>query len=283
MFLRVFDHPNLLSLLDIYLSPSNTLYLITEFVGNDLATIIPKKILAPTDPKKLIYNIFKGLKYVHSLGVIHRDLKPGNILISPNRELKICDFGASRTFERDIEMTGYVTTRYYRAPEVLLNWRHYTPATDIWSAGCILAELLVGKILFHGNDYLQQINLIFQLLGSPPADSFQTMEQTYVKDFCSRIGQLPHQNFQQVFYGMDVQAISLLERTLTLSPETRISAAEALAHPYFADIREPDEEYAASSPIHMLSGPEVTLPEWKMQIERLVEEFVSRVEEEYED
>jgi p38 MAP kinase len=283
MFLKTFDHPNLLSLLDVYIAPSNVLYLVTEYFGTDLSSIIQKKILTPKDTKGIIYQVFTSLKYVHSLGIIHRDLKPNNILISSDRSVKLCDFGASRTVQRDLEMTGYVVTRYYRAPEILLTWRHYSTAADIWSAGCILAELLIGKILFHGNDYLRQIHLIFQLLGSPPLESFATMEQTYVKDFCSKLGTMPRQDFYRVFQGLDPLVIDLLEKTLTLSPDDRISAADALEHPYFAEVRNPEDEESASAPIQLLSGPEVHLAEWKTQIERLVDEFVPPPDDTDED
>jgi len=89
-------------------------------------------------------------KYVHSANVIHRDLKPSNILVNENCDLKICDFGLARI--TDIEMTGYVSTRYYRAPEIMLTWQHYDKAVDIWSVGCIFAEMLIGQPLFPGKD-----------------------------------------------------------------------------------------------------------------------------------
>jgi len=104
---------------------------------------------------------------VHSAGIIHRDLKPSNILINENCDLKICDFGLARVRER--QMTGYVSTRYYRAPEVMLTWRRYTEKVDIWSAGCIFAEMLLGQPLFPGKNHIDQFCVITRLLGSPPA------------------------------------------------------------------------------------------------------------------
>jgi p38 MAP kinase len=116
------------------------------------------------------------LKYLHSAGVIHRDLKPGNILINDNCDLKICDFGLAR--EQDHQMTGYVTTRYYRAPEIMLTWQKYSYAVDIWSVGCILAEMLLGKTLFAGKDHVHQFTLITEILGKPPKE---VMEKVYSK------------------------------------------------------------------------------------------------------
>ena len=130
------------------------------------------------------------MKYVHSAGVVHRDLKPSNILVNENCDLKICDFGLARI--QDPQMTGYVSTRYYRAPEIMLTWQKYDVAVDIWSAGCIFAEMLEGKPLFPGKDRaspsssclvscsrpptdVHQFSIITELLGTPPEDVIQTI------------------------------------------------------------------------------------------------------------
>ncbi len=115
----------------------------------------------------------RGLKYVHSAGVVHRDLKPSNILINENCDLKICDFGLARI--QDPQMTGYVSTRYYRAPEIMLTWQKYDVEVDIWSAACIFAEMLEGKPLFPGKDHVNQFSIITELLGTPPDDVIQTI------------------------------------------------------------------------------------------------------------
>ena len=115
----------------------------------------------------------RGLKYVHSAGVVHRDLKPSNILINENCDLKICDFGLARI--QDPQMTGYVSTRYYRAPEIMLTWQKYDVEVDIWSAGCIFAEMLEGKPLFPGKDHVNQFSIITELLGTPPDDVISTI------------------------------------------------------------------------------------------------------------
>jgi p38 MAP kinase len=113
------------------------------------------------------------LKYVHSAGVVHRDLKPSNILVNENCDLKICDFGLARI--QDPQMTGYVSTRYYRAPEIMLTWQKYDIEVDIWSAGCIFAEMLEGKPLFPGKDHVNQFSIITELLGTPPDDVINTI------------------------------------------------------------------------------------------------------------
>ena len=127
----------------------------------------------------------RGLKYVHSAGVVHRDLKPSNILINENCDLKICDFGLARI--QDPQMTGYVSTRYYRAPEIMLTWQKYDVEVDIWSAGCIFAEMLDGKPLFPGKDHVNQFSIITELLGTPPDDVIETIcseNVRYPRCFC---------------------------------------------------------------------------------------------------
>lgn len=125
-------------------------------------------------------NLFKrGLKYVHSAGVVHRDLKPSNILVNENCDLKICDFGLARI--QDPQMTGYVSTRYYRAPEIMLTWQKYDVEVDVWSAGCIFAEMLEGKPLFPGKDHVNQFSIITELLGTPPDDVIHTIASENVR------------------------------------------------------------------------------------------------------
>ena len=137
----------------------------TELLGTDLHRLLTSRPLEKQFIQYFLYQILRGLKYVHSAGVVHRDLKPSNILVNENCDLKvcptsfrrlpqayiqICDFGLARI--QDPQMTGYVSTRYYRAPEIMLTWQKYDVAVDIWSTGCIFAEMLEGKPLFPGKD-----------------------------------------------------------------------------------------------------------------------------------
>lgn len=132
-------------------------------------------------PCQILMSRQRGLKYVHSAGVVHRDLKPSNILINENCDLKICDFGLARV--KESQMTGYISTRYYRAPEVMLTWRRYNEKVDIWSAGCIFAEMLLGRPLFPGKNHIDQFCVITQLLGSPPDNVISHITSPNVSDF----------------------------------------------------------------------------------------------------
>ena len=155
--LQVFGHdiPQIIGLLDCF-TPTSSLdqftdvYMVTHLMGADLNNIIKTQKLSDDHVQFLIYQIIRGMKYVHSAGIIHRDLKPSNIAVNEDCELKILDFGLARPTEN--EMTGYVATRWYRAPEIMLNWMHYNHTVDLWSVGCIMAEMLTGKTLFPGSD-----------------------------------------------------------------------------------------------------------------------------------
>mmetsp|Transcript_13331 Transcript_13331/g.34955 ORF Transcript_13331/g.34955 Transcript_13331/m.34955 type:complete len:242 (-) Transcript_13331:1392-2117(-) len=170
MLLRALHHENLLSIK--YIVPPidynayEPVYIVSESMDADLLQIIKSpQPLTDDHTKYFIYQILKGLKYLHSAHVLHRDLKPNNLLVLKNCDLKICDFGLARVIaepdeERDASMTQYVVTRWYRAPELILCLGNYDFAIDIWSVGCILAELLMRKPLFPGKDCMKKLNLL---------------------------------------------------------------------------------------------------------------------------
>jgi p38 MAP kinase len=166
-------HENIIGLLDCF-APQSTLdqfadvYMVTHLMGADLNNIIKTQKLSDDHVQFLIYQIIRGMKYVHSAGIIHRDLKPSNIAVNEDCELKILDFGLARPTEN--EMTGYVATRWYRAPEIMLNWMHYNHTVDLWSVGCIMAEMLTGKTLFPGSDHIDQLTRILLLCGTPDSE-----------------------------------------------------------------------------------------------------------------
>ncbi|XP_044796656.1 mitogen-activated protein kinase 11 isoform X4 [Bubalus bubalis] len=168
--LKHLKHENVIGLLDVF-TPATSLedfsevYLVTTLMGADLNNIVKCQALSDEHVQFLVYQLLRGLKYIHSAGIIHRDLKPSNVAVNEDCELRILDFGLAR--QADEEMTGYVATRWYRAPEIMLNWMHYNQTVDIWSVGCIMAELLQGKALFPGSDYIDQLKRIMEVVGTP--------------------------------------------------------------------------------------------------------------------
>lgn len=243
--LKHLRHENLICLQDIFLSPLEDIYFVTELQGTDLHRLLQTRPLEKQFVQYFLYQILRGLKYVHSAGVIHRDLKPSNILINENCDLKICDFGLARI--QDPQMTGYVSTRYYRAPEIMLTWQKYDIEVDIWSTGCIFAEMFEGKPLFPGKDHVHQFSIITDLLGSPPNDVIDTICSANTLKF---VTSLPHRDpipFTERFKTMEPDAIDLLNKMLIFDPKKRITAADALSHPYLAPYHDPTDEPVAEA------------------------------------
>uniref|UniRef100_A0A665U0M6 mitogen-activated protein kinase n=1 Tax=Echeneis naucrates TaxID=173247 RepID=A0A665U0M6_ECHNA len=236
-------------------------YLVTHLMGADLNNIVKCQKLTDDHVQFLIYQILRGLKYIHSADIIHRDLKPSNLAVNEDCELKILDFGLAR--HTDDEMTGYVATRWYRAPEIMLNWMHYNMTVDIWSVGCIMAELLTGRTLFPGTDHIDQLKLIMMLVGTPGPELLMKISSECARNYISSLPTMPKRNFADVFIGANPQAVDLLERMLVLDTDKRITAAEALAHPYFAQYHDPDDEPEAEPYDQSFESRELLIEGWK--------------------
>uniref|UniRef100_A0A669B6Q0 mitogen-activated protein kinase n=2 Tax=Oreochromis TaxID=8139 RepID=A0A669B6Q0_ORENI len=231
-------------------------YLVTHLMGADLNNIVKCQKLTDDHVQFLIYQILRGLKVSEAL-----DLKPSNLAVNEDCELKILDFGLAR--HTDDEMTGYVATRWYRAPEIMLNWMHYNMTVDIWSVGCIMAELLTGRTLFPGTDHINQLQQIMRLTGTPPASLISRMPSHEARNYINSLPQMPKRNFADVFIGANPLAVDLLEKMLVLDTDKRITASEALAHPYFAQYHDPDDEPEAEPYDQSFESRELEIEEWK--------------------
>nr|CDJ91932.1 Serine threonine protein kinase-related domain containing protein [Haemonchus contortus] len=196
--------------------------------------------------------ILRGLKYIHSANVIHRDLKPSNILLNSNCDLKICDFGLARITDPRKDHTGflteYVATRWYRAPEIMLNSKGYTKLIDVWAVGCILAEMFNNRPLFPGKHYIDQLNLILCALGSPSHEDLQFIFNMKARAFLARLPQRPKQPWSSLYPDADPDALDLLDKLLTFNPQKRIDIDQALAHPYFEQYHDPTDEPVCEEP-----------------------------------
>uniref|UniRef100_A0AAZ3PQU5 mitogen-activated protein kinase n=1 Tax=Oncorhynchus tshawytscha TaxID=74940 RepID=A0AAZ3PQU5_ONCTS len=236
-------------------------YLVTHLMGADLNNIVKCQKLTDDHVQFLIYQILRGLKYIHSADIIHRDLKPSNLAVNEDCELKILDFGLAR--HTDDEMTGYVATRWYRAPEIMLNWMHYNMTVDIWSVGCIMAELLTGRTLFPGTDHINQLQQIMRLTGTPPASVISRMPSHEARNYINSLPQMPKRNFADVFIGANPLAVDLLEKMLVLDTDQRITASEALAHSYFSQYHDPGDEPESEPYDQSFESRELEIEEWK--------------------
>jgi serine/threonine protein kinase len=242
--LRHFQHSNVVQLLDIIPpvphADFNDLYLVTNFFETDLHKIIySSNKLTDEHVQYLIWQILRGLKYMHSANVIHRDLKPSNLLLNANCELAICDFGLARGLleQANIDLTQYVVTRHYRAPEVMCS-SAYNEKIDVWSVGCVMAELLGRSALFPGTDYLDQMNLIFQVLGTPSADDLKCINNKQAYDYVIGLEPITRVPFKTLFPNSSPEALDLLNQFLQFDPEKRCTVEEALAHPYLSALHD---------------------------------------------
>ncbi|CAN1157322.1 Mitogen-activated protein kinase 4 [Linum perenne] len=255
--LRHMDHENVswFSFLykDIIRPPQkenfNDVYIVYELMDTDLHQIIrSNQQLTDDHCRYFLYQVLRGLKYVHSAHVLHRDLKPSNLLLNSNCDLKIADFGLARTTSETDFMTEYVVTRWYRAPELLLNCSEYTAAIDIWSVGCILGEIMTRQPLFPGKDYVHQLRLITELIGSPDDNSLGFLRSDNARRYVRQLPQYPKQNFAARFPESSAGAVDLLEKMLVFDPNRRITVDEALCHPYLAPLHDINEEPVCPRP-----------------------------------
>jgi len=242
--LKILNHKNVVRLKEIVTSKGSdynhgkgSIYMVMEFCDHDLTglTDAGQKFTVP-QIKCYMKQLLEGLAYCHSQKVLHRDIKGSNLLISNDGQLKLADFGLARPFDTDQQRpyTNRVITLWYRPPELLLGATMYGPAIDMWSAGCIFAELLMRKPILPGKNEFEQIDLIFKLLGTPDEQSWPGCKALQYYDMI--LSQTPRKyqsRFEEKFASLDSTAKDLLRKLLHMDPDKRITADAALDHDYF--------------------------------------------------
>ncbi|KAJ4827045.1 hypothetical protein Tsubulata_030793 [Turnera subulata] len=234
--LRKLDHPNVMKLEGIVTSRmSGNLYLVFEYMEHDLAGLAARPGVKFTEPQIKCYmkQLLSGLEHCHRKGVLHRDIKGSNLLIGDNGVLKIGDFGLATFFQpnQNQAMTSRVVTLWYRAPELLLGATEYGAAIDMWSAGCILAELLAGKPIMPGRTEVEQMHKIFKLCGSPSEEYWKNKKLPHATSFKP---QQPYKRrTEEVFKNFPPAALALVDKLLAMEPEDRGSATAALGSEFF--------------------------------------------------
>ncbi|XP_055302132.1 glycogen synthase kinase-3 beta isoform X2 [Sitodiplosis mosellana] len=188
-----------------------------------------------------MYQLFRSLAYIHSLGVCHRDIKPQNLLLDPETAvLKLCDFGSAKQLFPGEPNVSYICSRYYRAPELIFGAINYTTKIDVWSAGCVLAELLLGQPIFPGDSGVDQLVEIIKVLGTPTREQIREMNPNYTE---FKFPQIKSHPWQKVFRARTPpDAIQLVSRLLEYTPSARITPLQACAHPFFNELRESNQQ-----------------------------------------
>jgi len=226
-------HPAIVSLLDV-VNYDNKLYLVFEFLDQDLKKYMDSVTsISPALVQSYCQQLLQGLTFCHQRRIVHRDLKPQNLLIDKKGTLKIADFGLARAFCVPVrQYTHEVVTLWYRAPEILLGSATYSIPVDMWSAGCIFAELLTKKPIFPGDSEIDQLFKIFRQLGTPTEDIWHGC--TSLPDYKPSFPKWRKQELSKIFENTHPAAIEVLEKMLMYEPAQRISSREALKHPYFS-------------------------------------------------
>ncbi|XP_022107362.1 mitogen-activated protein kinase 7-like isoform X2 [Acanthaster planci] len=253
--MRHFRHENVIGIREILmpresLSDFRDVYVVLDLMESDLHHIIhSQQAVSMEHIRYFLYQILRGLKYIHSANVVHRDLKPSNLLVNENCELKIGDFGMARGLsgsadsKRKMFMTVYVATRWYRAPELLFSNDDYSYAVDMWSVGCIFAEMLGRKQIFPGKNPMHQLSLIIEVLGMPPDSLLRSTNSDQIYNFFHRnFGEKQSTNLREKYPNLDDDGRDLLSKMLVFNPSERISVKEALSHPFLAKYHDPDDE-----------------------------------------
>ena len=203
---------------------------------NGSSGAVPLMYIPMVAVKMFAWQLLRALGYLHSKHIVHRDVKPQNILVEENRySLRLCDFGSAKQLDANNASVSYICSRYYRAPELIFGQTFYNEKIDIWSAGCVIAELIKMSPLFPGKDSKRQICEIFRIMGSPTPDEVTGMNPNYKHKEFPQLYPVPFDsNFPA---GTPQDALDFLEHLLVYDPKNRPSALEALAHPFFDDLR----------------------------------------------
>ncbi|CAG5097966.1 Oidioi.mRNA.OKI2018_I69.XSR.g15311.t1.cds [Oikopleura dioica] len=289
LFLQEFaDHPNIIKLLNVVAAKNDKdIYLVFEYMETDLHAVIRKGgILQDAHQRYIMAQLMRATAFLHSGNVIHRDHKPSNVLLDSDCAVKICDFGLARSLSSIPKrgqgddtsvpaLTEYVATRWYRAPEILLSSPHYTKGVDMWSLGCILAEMLLGKPLFPGDSTFDQIEKIIRVIPQPSRLDIDVIGSQYALSVVERAQRKQRVTLEQILpKDSPKDGIDLIKQLLVFNPEKRPSAESCLSHPYVARFntkKEPlDLGYQVIPPID--DDVQLSVDEYRSKLYKMIRE-----------
>ncbi|KAM8720549.1 hypothetical protein ACLKA7_006570 [Drosophila subpalustris] len=244
--MRRLEHCNIVKLLYFFYSSGEKrdevfLNLVLEYIPETVYKVArqyakTKQTIPINFIRLYMYQLFRSLAYIHSLGICHRDIKPQNLLLDPDTAvLKLCDFGSAKQLLHGEPNVSYICSRYYRAPELIFGAINYTTKIDVWSAGCVLAELLLGQPIFPGDSGVDQLVEVIKVLGTPTREQIREMNPNYTE---FKFPQIKSHPWQKVFrIRTPTEAINLVSQLLEYTPSARITPLKACAHPFFDELR----------------------------------------------
>lgn len=242
--MKLIHHRNIVDLKYYFYTKNDKLELflnlLLEFVPETLYKschyYVSKRLSMPSLEIKLFsFQMFRALNFIHSKGICHRDIKPQNLLINPiSGELKLCDFGSAKILNPLEPNISYICSRYYRAPELIFGATNYTTKIDVWSAGCVMAELILGQPLFPGESGIDQLVEIIRILGTPTKDQIKNMNPNYMEHMFPQIKLIP---LSKIFKKNSLDTIHFLSKVFQYSPIDRLNCFDSLCHPYFDELK----------------------------------------------
>lgn len=243
-YLQELKHPNVIELIDVFATSNNNLNLVLEFLPCDLEVLIKDKtiVFKSADIKSWMLMTLRGIHHCHRNFILHRDLKPNNLLISPNGLLKIADFGLARSLGNPNEdLSSNVVTRWYRAPELLFGAKHYTEAIDIWSIGIIFAELMLRIPYLAGKDDVDQLDVTFRAYGTPTEQIWPNVSSLPMYNALHVYPPPSRQELRMRFSAATEKALDFLILLTQLDPSRRCNSTQALLHEYFTESPRPTD------------------------------------------
>lgn len=240
-------HENIIRLQHVIKAENDRdIYLTFDHMETDLHAVIRAGILQDIHKKYIIWQLMKALKFLHSADLLHRDVKPSNLLLNADCHVKICDFGLCRSITETVGpmpvLTDYVATRWYRAPEILLGSTRYTFGVDMWAVGCILGEMINGRPMFPGTSTINQLERIIEITALPPKKDVEAIQSPYAATMLESLKPMPHKTIAEVVTGAGAEGLDFIRECLQFNPDARPSCVDLLRHVYVAEFHNEDEE-----------------------------------------